>query len=60
MKVVVEMGNVDYYENRAVESILQAHESPTDAVNQLRQAVGLLLLALSKREQASRDTPAGV
>jgi hypothetical protein len=53
MKVVVDMNNVVYYEGRAIECIYQAQALPEGEekykIEQLRQAVGLLLLALVKR-----------
>jgi len=53
MKVIAENGNVLYYEDRAVESIMMAREQwmgQRERIEELRKAVGLLLLSLEVRD----------
>jgi hypothetical protein len=53
MKVVADMDDSTYYENRAIECIYQAHQQP--GVELIQQAVGLLLLALVHRNEANKE-----
>lgn len=50
MKIIADMNDAGFYQLRAIESIQSAEGLAYDEGNQyLRQAVGLLLLALAKR-----------
>lgn len=63
MKVIAENGNILYYEDRAVESIMMAREQwvgDRERVEELRKAVGLLLLSLEIRDgQLIKDRAPG-
>lgn len=49
MKVVADMDDPDYFELRAIESIMEARTITPSDENKIRQAVSLLLLSLVKR-----------
>ena len=58
MKIIADTGNADYYETRAVEAIYQSklcHDNES-CIEQLRQAVGLLLLSINKRVQSGQSS----
>jgi hypothetical protein len=50
MKVVTEAGNKNYFMIRAVEMIRSEYDSATAEARGLRQAIGLLVLAIAEVE----------
>lgn len=49
MQVIADTGNEEYYENRAKECVSQFAETSHEKSDNIRMAIGLLLLSLAKR-----------